>query len=168
MQVVPITERIYLEPKHLTSNIRSCLENKIKQRKGTCSKSLGYIIDTEDILSIHDNTILRSSPYVVFTITYQAKIFKPTIGDVYKSKVEEILPSRIRCKYELVNIMVPSIYLKNLTYNSDSKSFIGKDKANSVKLNDTVNIRIERIKYSSGSSESRDPSGAYLCIGKLV
>ena len=161
MQVVPITERIYVEFNHITSSefdIQTHINNLIKQKKGTCSKSLGYILDTGDILSIHDNTILRSSPHVVFNITYTATLLKPNIGDVYEAKIEEILPSRVRCKYKIINIMIPSIYLNGLSYNKDTKTFSNKLKS-CIKEKDVVSVRIEKINYSSGN---------YLCIGKLI
>jgi DNA-directed RNA polymerase subunit E'/Rpb7 len=147
-----LTTSINIEPQKIKGDINNLLLYTIKKRyEGVCNKD-GYILKNSiDILnrSIGHSKIIDNKPYIMYDITYKAKIISPSIGD----EVECIVNSNNKMgligfiktdKDDTINdspyiIIIPKEYFDN------------EDASSSIKVNDSMKVSIVnfRIKYMS-------------------
>jgi len=147
-----LTTSINIEPQKIKGDINNLLLYTIKKRyEGVCNKD-GYILKNSiDILnrSIGHSKIIDNKPYIMYDITYKAKIISPSIGD----EVECIINSNNKMgligfiKTDKDDTIKDSPYIIIIP----KEYFDNEDASSSIKVNDSMKVSIVnfRIKYMS-------------------
>ena len=156
---VLFTENISIEPRFWNKLIHNHILSKLKDELiGTCSLKRGYVSNITKVVSINNNSISRFSGMIDCNVTYEAEIFKPKIGHIYKEKISSLTKNGIFININgYVNIL---IITPNNTLDfrfTDEKTFSnGKEE---LTVNDEISVRITNIKYEGD---------IFKCIGQLV
>ena len=145
-----LTASINIEPQKIKGDINNLILYTIKKRyEGVCNKD-GYILKNSIELlnrSIGNSKIIDNKPYIIYDITYKAKIISPSIDD------------HIQCVVNSNNKMGLIGYIKTNeddTINDSPyiiiipKEYFEED-TSGIKINDTIKVSIInfRVKYMS-------------------
>jgi len=145
-----LTASINIEPQKIKGDINNLILYTIKKRyEGVCNKD-GYILNNSIELlnrSIGNSKIIDNKPYIIYDITYKAKLISPSIDD------------HIHCVVNSNNKMGIIGYIK--TNKDDTikdspyiiiipKEYFEED-TSGIKINDTIKVSIInfRVKYMS-------------------
>ncbi len=159
MSLINITKKIEIEPKYLDANIKQHIFSKLKENEiGKCTKQNGYILTIESIIEYKNNIIPITGKNVLFNVTYQAKVLKPEVNDIFDAEVIMIYQQGIYLKKEKVlDILVPSTSMENFKYDIVSGSFKNKE-GKLISQEDCISIILTAVHYK----EKR-----YRCIAKI-
>jgi DNA-directed RNA polymerase subunit E'/Rpb7 len=154
-----ITKKIEIEPKYLDTNIEQHIFSKLNKNEiGKCTKKYGYVLSIESIIEYKTNTIPITTPNILFNVTYQAKVLKPEINDIFDAEVIMIYQQGIYLKKEKVlDILVPSTSIENFKYDTVSGDFKNKE-GELISREDYIPIIITAVTYKEKK---------YRCIAKL-
>jgi DNA-directed RNA polymerase subunit E'/Rpb7 len=153
---IVVTEKIYVEPNQLNSNLINYIKNKIKQQIGTCNPEYGYILKIYDDIEISKNRISSNDSGSFFQVKFTINALKPKKGDMYEGKVCMIFSEGIFVDVlEKIKILIPKDVLKGFEYNKNGNYFEGLGK---IKLEDLLYVEINIVKYDKGK---------FSCIGSL-
>ena len=150
-----IERRVYLEPRYLDQNImHHLLARIIENTFGECSKEYGHILSVERIVKIVSNED------TVFTVQFEAKIFKPEAGKKLRGVVCKVYKDGIFI--DIVNkqkMLVPAVILKEKAYSFDEAGGIYTNGNAKIKEGNEVDAVITAAKYNKQY---------FSCIGSLV
>lgn len=132
------------------TDILQFVKNKFTQ---TCSKNDGYILDIEDYKIISNRIVEHGAISLELELT--ATTLKPDINQTYTGEVCMLFEHGFFVEIKnCLKVLIPINKLKNYSFNKDC--FVSKK--NKISLKDTLQIKIEMIRYDNG----------YECLGCLV
>ena len=154
-----ITERIYIEPEFLNSNIKEKIFEKINTLADTCSQDYGYILKIfKNTIRIPNGIVSTTGPGVYFTVSFKAKTIKPEIGKKYIGEVYAVYSYGILVKVEkMKGIYIPADKIPGYSYNE--KQYYEKKGYPNITKGVSVKFLIEIIKYENK---------AFKCLGTLI
>lgn len=138
--IVRITREIPIHPSKLSDRLYEHIHQEVINNVRNCNEEYGYIIEIIQILNIKDNCIRPSDSYIIFNVEYEAKVFKPIVGNV--------LNGFIIIKFD---------YGSFVEINNILKVFVKGD--NNLNIGDNVDITVLQVKYEQSK---------YICIGEFV
>ena len=154
--VKKITQKVSIEPKYLDSDINNHIFNKLKKNmEGTCTLDNGYIISVNKLINVRDNKIGCANS-VIFDVTYEVDMLKPTKGQILFGKVCMVFAHGIFVVCETMKVLVPATTMTAYTWQPDENIF--KSATKSIKNNVDISIEIVMTKYEKKQ---------FSCIGKL-
>jgi len=142
-----IQKIIYVEPKYVDKNIKSYISEKIKTDfMGKCFAKEGLILKIYDKLQILDNTISTAGNFIIFNVSFKAKMFKPEKGEDYTGTVCMIFQNGIFAEIlNRIKVFIPLDKLKKYQYDKNLNVFKNGDKI--IKKGDDIKFTIQLIKY---------------------
>lgn len=151
---VSIIRRIYIESKYLTSNIYLKILEKIKLTShDECSKEYGYILKIKCI-----NKILTNENNI-FTVSFQAEVFKPELNETYDAVICMIHQDGIFAIIKKIQkILIPHNKLLDYNYNSNENIYIHKLTKKILDLERKIIVTIDAIKFNTTN---------FSCLGSL-
>lgn len=133
------TQTIEVSPNMIGKNIKSNVQNIVcKKYTKMCINNVGYIHNVRDI-SIVEMKTSYCTPSVMTTVTFNASVYKPEVGDVLLATVTKTIPQGVLLQTEFLKVFIPEE--KTLTE--------GKQ----------VSVKITATKYDKNN---------YNCIATLV
>lgn len=140
-----LTRKIYMEPKCLSKDIYSFLEQKLSAyfESYKCSMEYGCILSINDIIRYKKNTISRNADCIIFDVTFKGTFIKPCVGEKVQAVIHCINKNYgLFLKYYCIDIIVPF-------------SDISVEKT----VGEEVNIEITAVNYDNH---------IFKCIAKLI
>lgn len=154
-----IEQRVCVDNHDLTSNIKECILQKVKDISiGTCSKENGYILDVKRVVKIKDNYISSVNCESIFIVSVEVETLKPENGKAFDGEVCMIFSGGVFLNIkDKQKVLIPITNLKEYTYSQACKTF-KKDKE-TIKEGDKLRVLITGTKYFKQ---------AFSCFGTLV
>lgn len=160
MQNVDIEKRICLNSKYLDQNLMDHILSKITELTfDKCTKKYGYILKINKINKIVSHEIGRANIDNIFSIIFNADIFKPekdlkisgTVCMIYKDGIFINILNKQK-------MLIPKSNLNKFIFNEELQIY-QDEKDNKIKIGDIINAKMSAVSYNNQT---------YSCFGTIV
>lgn len=160
MKTTIIERRLCIDARHLNSNFRNSLIDKIREETHTeCSEAHGHIISILRIAKIVDNYVSNVNCDVIFTVQFEAETLKPMVGDKLAGSVCMVFDGGVFLDIKnRQKILISRDGLgKDFEYNQLQRVFESKQRT--IDVGDILTVEIAGSKYKTNT---------FCCFGRLV
>lgn len=146
-----LEDNVKLSPKLLNKNYVKHIKEILKRKyEGICSRH-GYIKKNSiEIVKTGTGKIETHSfhGYVIFNVTYQAKVCNPTVGSIIKCKVKNMNDFGILCDAGIIENGVYTHVIDIIILKNSNNINTNIELVKNIKLDDTVFVEIIGKKYN--------------------